>query len=290
VAGVNSKNSQIGISDPYRDRAEEGKPGRVPAAHASPHTAEVHNDARYVSHDIYDVVTSDSPGGRWALKDYAEGRDIDNFIDQNWADDLLPYREPRLRTDLSVRTEIDYAVAVSPKMEDIVPPPTPTPTPTYGPTITGNGRRTPTPTTTGDGESTPTATASRTAEAQRTPTPTPADPCVDTYWMYHETLNMLGVTVHLLPNCDWENRVFDLHILIDEAVVVDKDYDPPMVVCNKYNYFYQLPAGVDFIEGGNLYMEGFAGGYPSTIWVELTCQAHGLLKKIKVPYREGWSQ
>jgi hypothetical protein len=116
VAGVNSDTWQIALSDPYWDRAETGAPGRVPASHVYPHASSVHNDAQYVSHDIYDVIDSDSPGGPWALKDYALGKDISNFIGQNWANDLLQYQwayDP----SLPVQTEIDYAVAVSPKEE-----------------------------------------------------------------------------------------------------------------------------------------------------------------------------
>jgi hypothetical protein len=105
--------------------------------------------------------------------------------------------------------------------------------------------------------------------------------------MYHEEGGpALGVTVHLLPGCGLEGQVFDIHILIDDTMFHEQVYQTPMEICNKYVYIYELPPGVDFIEGGNLYMEGFEGGYPSTVWVELTCRAHSVLKKIKVPYRE----
>ena len=117
VAGVNSLTSQIALSDPYWDWAEAGHPGRVlPGPHGYPHGAAVHNDAQYVSHDIYDVVLSTSPGGLWALKDYEQGKDISNFEGQNWAYDLVQY-QGAYDPSLPVHTEIDYAVAVSPKKE-----------------------------------------------------------------------------------------------------------------------------------------------------------------------------
>jgi hypothetical protein len=72
VAGINSTSLQIGISDPWNDTAEYGGPGVVlpptpthpPAGHAST----VHNNASFVSHDIYPVLIlpAGSPG-KWAL-------------------------------------------------------------------------------------------------------------------------------------------------------------------------------------------------------------------------------
>lgn len=116
VAGVNSSGKEIALSDPYLDHAEAGNPGRVrPAGHA-PHPGDptVHNDAKNISHDIYKVVVSDSPGGKWALADYPATKSlVENFEELNFAYDLLYYEGPYVE-GLDVCVEIDYAVAVSP--------------------------------------------------------------------------------------------------------------------------------------------------------------------------------
>jgi hypothetical protein len=53
-AGSNSTTSQVAVSDPYQDAYEAGLvPGRSPMPHGYPHNSAVHNDAQYVSQDIY---------------------------------------------------------------------------------------------------------------------------------------------------------------------------------------------------------------------------------------------
>jgi len=114
-AGVNSNTSQLGISDPYFDNAAAGGPGVIPVPHN--HTAAgagTHNDTLYVSHDIYTVVLSPSPGGIWGLEWYTLDKDISdiyNFEGQNWGD---PVPDGPYNSMLEVYTEIEYAVAVSP--------------------------------------------------------------------------------------------------------------------------------------------------------------------------------
>ncbi|RLI41381.1 hypothetical protein DRO69_11645 [Candidatus Bathyarchaeota archaeon] len=70
---------QIAISDPIQDNAEAGGPGRVypPPPHPHPPSPPdtVHNDASYISHDIYNVTwisppLSPCPGGNWTLVNY----------------------------------------------------------------------------------------------------------------------------------------------------------------------------------------------------------------------------
>ena len=188
-AGVNSDERLLGVSDPYWDNAEAGGAGVVPVTHTYPHTASVHNDAQYVSHDIYRVVDSDSPGGEWALEGYASGKDVSNFEGQNWASDLLTYKGD-YDPDLLVHVEIDYAVAVSPMDEDIDATPTPTATGTGVSTVTPRPpSRTPTPTLTGEPTGKPTGTAEPTeTPSKRTPTarPTkpPANPCTGVEGFY----------------------------------------------------------------------------------------------------------
>ncbi len=53
-AGVNSSTIELLISDPIQDAFEKGAtPGHSPIPHPYPHTADVHNDTKYVSHDAY---------------------------------------------------------------------------------------------------------------------------------------------------------------------------------------------------------------------------------------------
>ena len=70
---------QIAISDPIQDNAEAGGPGRVypPPPHPHPPSPPdtVHNDASYISHDIYNVTwisppLPPCPGGNWTLVNY----------------------------------------------------------------------------------------------------------------------------------------------------------------------------------------------------------------------------
>jgi hypothetical protein len=72
-AGVNSTTMELLISDPWQDAAEAGWPGHVPIPHTYPHTVDVHNDTRYVSHDAYTVALSPSPYGMtWELLGYLQ--------------------------------------------------------------------------------------------------------------------------------------------------------------------------------------------------------------------------
>ncbi len=120
VAGVDSTNSLLGLSDPYRDNAEAGGPGRVrPAPHQHPGFPvqppledKVHNDAWYVSHDVYGVAASPSPGGIWGLPAYATTcAQVSPFDGQNVG--TLPNGAP-CQTGPTIYTEIEYMVAVSP--------------------------------------------------------------------------------------------------------------------------------------------------------------------------------
>jgi hypothetical protein len=80
VAGVNSEELKIAISDPMLDAFENGliPEGRVPIPHAHlpPEPPYItHNDAALVSHDIYDVTWINPPlppcpGGNWTLLNY----------------------------------------------------------------------------------------------------------------------------------------------------------------------------------------------------------------------------
>ncbi len=110
----------IAFSDPFRDSAEAGRPGRmVPAeshGHAPdpPHT--VHNDAAYVSHDVYGVMRTASG---WGPQGYARWyADIANFSGLNFA---LALEEARASSYLNgdILTLADYALVLAPRSEGV---------------------------------------------------------------------------------------------------------------------------------------------------------------------------
>jgi hypothetical protein len=72
VAGINSSELKIAISDPGLDAFEAGStPGRSPVSHPYPHNSTVHNNASLVSHDIYNVtLLAPTAPGKWALQGY----------------------------------------------------------------------------------------------------------------------------------------------------------------------------------------------------------------------------
>ena len=80
VAGVDSTDFKIAISDPMEDAFENGliPEGRVPIPHSHPPIEPpyvTHNDAALVSHDIYNVMMFSPPfppcpGGDWTLVNY----------------------------------------------------------------------------------------------------------------------------------------------------------------------------------------------------------------------------
>ena len=89
AAGVSQVGKLIAFSDPYRDNAEVGGPGRVlPAPHMLPHPATMHNDAAYVSHDIWPAVQTNSPGGGWGPSGYGSTDMAASFDEQNVPDEF----------------------------------------------------------------------------------------------------------------------------------------------------------------------------------------------------------
>jgi PKD repeat protein len=118
VAGIDSRHNLVGFSDPYLDRAEAGLPGRVlPNPHLPLHSAappdELHNDARFASHDVYNTMGTGTPGGIWGPVSYAATcDDILNFAGQNEGD--FPNSTSGCNPGLPIFTEVEYAVAVSP--------------------------------------------------------------------------------------------------------------------------------------------------------------------------------
>lgn len=128
MAGVDSRNRLVFFSDPFYDRAEAGWPGRVlpPGSHDHPPDPPdtVHNDAQYLSHDMYHVVESERPGGNWGPADYKDANAVGVFSGQN-----LPRsfpQEPMLTSgDWEgglYQTEVRYAIAISPIVRTVYLP------------------------------------------------------------------------------------------------------------------------------------------------------------------------
>lgn len=165
VVGIAPDGAQIAFSDPYRDNAEAGGPGRVlPAPHMLPHPTTLHNDAAFVSHDIWRTATTDSPGGSWGPAGYAgDPTWWQNFTYQNVPDEFGQMTGSWLGGPVQV--EVEYAIAVSP-VELGTATPTATATATRSPTAT------PTPTPTATWTKHPTITATTTA-TRVTPEPPP---------------------------------------------------------------------------------------------------------------------
>ncbi|MCX7683235.1 MAG: hypothetical protein N2508_14925, partial [Anaerolineae bacterium] len=119
VAGVDPNGMRLAISDPARDFAEAGGAGRVlsgtlilhsPITHTGMYT--LHNDAGNVSHDVYHVIPSSSPGGIWALDGYKPSDVLLGPPGLNpnpkWGGPVGPPMGG------PIHAEIEYALAVSP--------------------------------------------------------------------------------------------------------------------------------------------------------------------------------
>jgi hypothetical protein len=122
VAGINSQDFLIAVSDPMFDWAEMGNPGRVLNGQYIPHTPghaqTAHNDAGNVSHDLYHVIDDPiSPGGLWELADYVVSQRpwyCDDLSLQNIPNEFTGVSVPWPGGETPVLTEVEYAVQVSP--------------------------------------------------------------------------------------------------------------------------------------------------------------------------------
>jgi len=119
MAGVWSESLKVALSDPDRDNAENGHPGRVRpphAAHPSDHLK--HNNPLYISHDIYtSTLTSPSPGNpHWGLTDYLLAKEMPSgFEGKNFHPSQLKYYSPEREGKGPSYIEVDYALMVCPK-------------------------------------------------------------------------------------------------------------------------------------------------------------------------------
>jgi uncharacterized repeat protein (TIGR01451 family) len=125
VAGVDRTFRHVAFSDPALDAAENLWSGRVLSGtllpHYPPHPTisdpTIHNDAGNISHDIYQVITTTSPGGVWGPVEYSSKFPLSRFENQNdgWLDDV-PGDEGELGV---VVAEVEYAFVVSPLPPDV---------------------------------------------------------------------------------------------------------------------------------------------------------------------------
>jgi hypothetical protein len=113
---VEPANRFVALSDPFRDAWEAGEAalGFSPVQHAFPHTAEVHNDTQYLSHDGYRVVAARGPGGIAALEGYlSDQAHLGNFFEQNRAAAFEPYFGAYAGPVANVQATVDYAIVLS---------------------------------------------------------------------------------------------------------------------------------------------------------------------------------
>ena len=118
AAGVSCYGDTIAVSDPWRDNAEMGGPGEASTPLPHPHPAAapdtIHNDAKLVSHDIYGLVKTNTPGGKWGLARYVAGyAEIANFMGINVPLPLARYQAEGYRNGEIVAV-VERAIAVSP--------------------------------------------------------------------------------------------------------------------------------------------------------------------------------
>ncbi len=116
---------RIGISDPFIDSAEAGYPGRhLPVlGHGYPHDWRLHDDAAYVSHDVYDAWIGRQD---WGLVDYVRRDrvtgefypDVFRFWEANTPREFEEVQAEEYQ-DGAIRVVSEYMVAVSP-LEDAV--------------------------------------------------------------------------------------------------------------------------------------------------------------------------
>ncbi|MCP4164841.1 MAG: VWA domain-containing protein [Chloroflexi bacterium] len=123
TAGIDRIGHRIAISNPIKDNAEAGGPGRVLSgsltSHPPNHVASTHNDAGNISHDIYQAVSAQSPGGTWALGGFANSyAEVKDFTGQNFPSgfpmDLRLNTTSPLVDDSYIETTVDWALSISP--------------------------------------------------------------------------------------------------------------------------------------------------------------------------------
>jgi len=115
MAGVCSESVKVAFSDPVRDAAEEGWPGRVrPSGEHPSHPAgdTLHNDPQYVSQDIYWALVESHAAGNWRLVEYQDFEEIGPFEGQNFqpGQESVSYDPGK-----PIHTWVEYAIMICPK-------------------------------------------------------------------------------------------------------------------------------------------------------------------------------
>ena len=121
---------RIGISDPFIDSAERGYAGEYypGEGHAYPHPPTVHDDAAFVSHDLYGVweKMAVEAGARWGLLNYIrEDRDTGGLYP-----DPTDFWEANIPTDWEafqaeayqggpIQVGVEYAIAIWPAADTV---------------------------------------------------------------------------------------------------------------------------------------------------------------------------
>ncbi|MCD6290369.1 MAG: hypothetical protein J7M34_07690, partial [Anaerolineae bacterium] len=118
AAGVSCDSDRIAFSDPFRNYAEAGWSGHVAPSGSHGHTPDppylVHNDAAYVSHDVYGIMRTASG---WGPQGYARNyTEIANFAGLNFAPALEPSRADAYLGG-EVVTLADYALVLAPRSD-----------------------------------------------------------------------------------------------------------------------------------------------------------------------------
>jgi hypothetical protein len=124
VAGINSVQLMIALSDPFFDNAETGASGRVLDGAYIPHSpiphtdSTIHNDAGNISHDAYGVdLDSLSPGGSWSIQDHPASLDPEYFMEifyqQNVPHEFIHFTQP-YSPAYPIHSVVEYAVEIRP--------------------------------------------------------------------------------------------------------------------------------------------------------------------------------
>jgi len=123
MAGVKPESLDIAVSDPGKDAAEYGWFGRVrPPDHPpAPHDDTLHNNLRYVSHDVYrSSLESPTPGDFiWQLTNYLE-QDPDfprQYTGKNFPSEFSSFYQPAPAGTTFV-TAVEYAVMICSQPEN----------------------------------------------------------------------------------------------------------------------------------------------------------------------------
>lgn len=142
ISGSDPANGLVAISDPIRNNAEDGGPGRVfPGAHIDSHPVSVgtsgdplHNDTQYISQDAWSPVALVQPFssiGEWGLPGYIDSTDLPGactelavFEGKNVPSEYTNQGGPCSPNNGTIITVVEYAVAVSPKANTLMCTPT----------------------------------------------------------------------------------------------------------------------------------------------------------------------